>query len=506
MNKFTSNLSKIRNLASTSEKKQAKTNDSLSPEKKNLTDIISPRSVTPAKPRALDRRPTASDSSSEQITSPEVISPRIFVAAKPRVPNRESAASESDQSKTCNSEEESDEHLEKSTTTSSDSYEPLVPRDKPLVRRDDVDQPPSGQPLAHVIPARKEFALATPSAPRQERARFELTRNPTSVKRAKKIEHLKNKRGAFASAKRDARANAVFRKPEITSIRKILPMGMNIDINGNVSGQHTFTHHPMDGQQYAGKPVEEVIQSKQTNELKKIASIGGVSVADFATRDFYRLNYDIPTNGGQANPLAWPSDEQITQRAALKLKPGTIPTRSDVKAAKEELRSEQIAHALRNFVQNDDADLKDNDNVAFVLSSVMLQHIPTELQCMVYGLHLPYRALALNTANDNDGKVRPLTIKDSSGQEQPVTVKGLGDATFALSRDGDNFKLTFDQPTYAEARFGQEHLFPLHKEGVIGIRLKTELIVDGKKARNGELALTMPNGIQAEYSGRFKLN
>jgi hypothetical protein len=188
------------------------------------------------------------------------------------------------------------------------------------------------------------------------------------------------------------------------------------------------------------------------------------------------------------------------------LKPAAIPTASDIKSAKEELRSEQIAHALRNFVQNDDARAEDNDNAAFVLSSVMLQHIPTELQAMVYGLLLPFRALALNTARDNDHNVRPLTIKDPSGQEHPVTVKGLGDATFALSKDGDNFKLTFDQPTYAEARFGQEHLFPLHKDGVIGIHLKTELIVDGKKAREGELAVTMPNGIQAEYSGVFKLD
>src|SRR5687767_8928659 len=110
MNKFTSNLSKIRSLASTSEKKQAKKNDSPSPEKKNLTEIISPRPFTPARPRALDRQPTLSSSDSDQINSPAIISPRTFVTAKPLVLNRESTASDSDQARSSKSEQESNEN------------------------------------------------------------------------------------------------------------------------------------------------------------------------------------------------------------------------------------------------------------------------------------------------------------------------------------------------------------------------------------------------------------
>lgn len=188
---------------------------------------------------------------------------------------------------------------------------------------------------------------------------------------------------------------------------------------------------------------------------------------------------------------------------------------SKIKQAKETLRNEQIARALKDFVQDDDKTSTQNNAATLVLSSLMTQHIPDVMQQVCYLSYpqftgypkVPFRALSRGTAKDNNGKARPLTMKNSSGEVEPVTVKGVGgDAIFALSRDGENFKVTLNYPTYVEARPGRENEFPLHENGVVLIHLKTEILVNGDQARDGKLEIAMPNGIQAEYSGRLMLS
>jgi hypothetical protein len=291
-----------------------------------------------------------------------------------------------------------------------------------------------------------------------------------------------------------------------------------------ISGQHTFTHHPLDGYEYSGMPIDEAIQTLVGKALSPETTefVAGVKVCFDFTKDAYRVIYNIPTNDGPADPA--PSDEQIAQRAAQHvaaynakitaeaLAAGKKPPKEfmvgegQLIAARDEIRTENVAVALRDFVRDNGAEPVKNENAAFVLSSVMLQQIVTKLQSVVYDPTLPFTALALRTARNMDGQARPLTIKDSSGQTHPVVPTGIGGVLYNLSKDGDNFKIAFDYPTYAEAKYKKGHEFPLHQDGVIGIHFKAEIIVDGNEAREGRLKLTMPEGVQVEYSGRFKLD
>jgi hypothetical protein len=299
--------------------------------------------------------------------------------------------------------------------------------------------------------------------------------------------------------------------PTITdapSIRNHLPTGMILDIYGNVSGKHTFTHHHVerdyrgDELQFSGKPIEEVLNILAANQRAEPLLVGnspdliGLKLGKFAARDFTRMNYEIRTNDGQVTPLPRPSPEQVNLHATL-LADGGVPTASEVSQAKKELREDQMVRALRDFTNND-------DKVAFVLSSVLVQQIPTELQNTVIHATAPFRALTAGTALRNDRTPRPLTI-DIYGKKQPVDLTGLG-GVVVLSRDGDNFKVNFDYTTYVEAKYEQRHEFPLHQDGVIGIHFKAEIIVNGQAARSEQPEVTMPNGVQVEYFGRLKLD
>lgn len=351
---------------------------------------------------------------------------------------------------------------------------------------------------------RQSFFTRPSSVRGESTARVGSLRNSESVKQKKEEQQAiarKKKRDAFKSTK----ATAFVTKTNAPSIREKLPTGMILDIHGNISGKHQFTKYPANTVKYSDVPLEEVVREGQGKLLLDAISLGGVRVVEFARRDFHRMTYEIPTKDGNFNPLPWPSDIQIADRAAQDTG-SNEPTKAELKSAKETLRQEQIARALRNFSQDDDESGEANDNVALVLSSVMTQHIGDLLQQVVYP-NKPFVAVSLSTARDNDGKDRPLTIRNSLNQEQPVVVKGLGgDATFALARDGKNFKMTLDYTTYVEARRGRENEFPLHPDGVVRIRLRTEILVVGNQARNGVLAVTMPEGIQAEYAGRLILS
>jgi hypothetical protein len=484
MSNFISNLqNKVRSVTTSERKKGSDKKTESQPEKKQFGNYI------PRRRNAVDMGKKTDDKTT------------LIIEERP-LPNIEEVkftpSNSEEGSKSIDNETKSESASIRESSGSLEDLRRVIP---------ETTQPP----LTSIVSPRSNFARTRPSATAEQRLVIS-SRNPDAVARAKdaaierRLKRLENKRNAFKRAD----AKILTTKTDIPSIRKNLPTGMIMDIHGNVSGQHTFTHLPKDDLQHSEIPIGKATQEVLAHELGKTTLIGKQMVVEFFTRDVYRLNYDIPTNDGQANPLPWPGDEQIAQREALDTKPGDQTLKeARLKKAKEALRSEQITLALRDFVKNDDVEQEDSDKAAFVLSSVLLQQVPTKVQAMVYGSHYgpsPYRCLSLKTARDEMGQDRPLTIMDSFGQEHPVVVKGLGDARFTLSRYGDDFRLIFDQPTYAEAKHGREDQFPLHKEGVIKIYLRTEIIVDGKMARQGKLGMTMPNGVEAEYSGRFKLD
>jgi hypothetical protein len=80
----------------------------------------------------------------------------------------------------------------------------------------------------------------------------------------------------------------------------------------------------------------------------------------------------------------------------------------------------------------------------------------------------------------------------------------LGAAKWKLSKQGADFKISIDLQMYAESTSPKD--LPLHENGVIGVRFKFDLIVDGDEAAKGKLDLSIPDGIEATFSGRLSMN
>ncbi|WP_145435512.1 hypothetical protein [Lacipirellula limnantheis] len=68
---------------------------------------------------------------------------------------------------------------------------------------------------------------------------------------------------------------------------------------------------------------------------------------------------------------------------------------------------------------------------------------------------------------------------------------------------GNDFKISVAWQSHAEAKQGREGERPLHKDGLIGITFNLDLLVDGTEAAKGNLKLSIPGGIQADFSGRL---
>ena len=288
-------------------------------------------------------------------------------------------------------------------------------------------------------------------------------------------------------------------KDKISSIHAHLPPGMNLDGRGIVFGSHIHMTTPSNAK-LPHMPIEQALMDEMAGHLTTTEpgrvprEIAGLMVVNACHADYHRTKYQFPTSDGNHAELPWPSPEAVEIRHQERLKTGTHIDNT----VEQELRKEQIALGVRNFVHDENATKEQNDNAAFVVSSVLHQGISTALSVIAFGEKPALKMLSIQ-ATQLAG--RNMTIKDQNGNIQPQRVLGLGNITFTLSRDGDNFIVAADLPMYGEAREGREEHVPLHQDGVIGIHAKMEMVVNGNQARTKNLALTIPGGVNVTYSG-----
>lgn len=289
-------------------------------------------------------------------------------------------------------------------------------------------------------------------------------------------------------------------KDKISSIRAHLPPGMNLDGRGTVFGSHVHMKTPSHAK-LPDTPIEQALNQEMierhltTTDPGRIPrKIAGVMVVNACHADFHRTKYQFPTSDGGHAVLPWPSPEAVEIRSQERSKTGTHIDNT----VEQELRKEQIAKELAVFVRDENSTPEKDGNAALVVSSVLHQGISTALSVIAFG---EKPALKMLSAQATSSVGRNMTIKDSNGDTQPQEVVGLGNIVFTLSRRGDDFIVAADFPMYGEARDGHEEYVPLHQDGVVGIRAKMEMVINGAKARDGELALTIPGGVHVAYSG-----
>ncbi|RZL94724.1 MAG: hypothetical protein EOP82_04305 [Variovorax sp.] len=136
----------------------------------------------------------------------------------------------------------------------------------------------------------------------------------------------------------------------LEKIKTRLPGGVPMDDRGNLAGQQIIVNIPVyeEGQlahwaPHAGKPFASALNELRIETLRIAkATIGGLKVANMATRDFYRFDYEIPVSGGTFRSM-----ELLT----------TV----------EAERNLEVAKALQTFTGN--------ANATFVLSSILTQRI-----------------------------------------------------------------------------------------------------------------------------------
>lgn len=310
------------------------------------------------------------------------------------------------------------------------------------------------------------------------------------------------KRGAFSLAREvDAKLNG---------FRKYLPAGAILDKQGNLSGRYQFTKYPSPRSEdptFRVPPplIEDAISEKLSKFLdfeaerkfNRPVALNGIVVASLAKADFHRLTYEFKNVDGSVRDLPLPTKTEVDEYLAY-----NNYSEDYRETAKEILRARQIAQVLLDFVSDENTTGEEKSNTALVLSSLLTQATSELLAFVVYGQESALRMFKTHSAKD-----KPETnIIDSNGQLKPVIAKQFGATKFSVSREGADFLIAVDFPTYAEARPGYENEVPLHKDTVLGIHTATEILVDRDAARNKILSVKLPSGIQAAYSGRIALN
>lgn len=268
-----------------------------------------------------------------------------------------------------------------------------------------------------------------------------------------------------------------------------LPDGAIVGENANLSGSQTlrtvpdFTKYPeltTQARSYAGSPIAEMLEREKTKSLiSGNAQIGPITVHKQAIPDFWRFNYEIPTE------------------------PGTVFRSDDMPAGNDQQaqRNISVAYAVKAFAGGD-------ANATTVLSSVLNQTTLGPLfHCLADpgGESVPFRMITSSNAKTFDG---PLILQKSDGTSEKISAKGMGACKWKLSHVSDNgstdYKISIDWQTYAVAHEVQDWL-SLPENNVVGIHWKADFIVDGNEARGGVLKLSIPDGIQATFSGRLNV-
>jgi hypothetical protein len=292
---------------------------------------------------------------------------------------------------------------------------------------------------------------------------------------------------------------------KLDRIRKNLPAGAILDRHGNLSGRYKFTKYPATHPNAPASLIEDQISARlgkfldfeATREIDRPAALNGILVANIARGDFHRLNYEFQNSDGSRKDLPLPTKAEEDEYLAYR-----NYSEDYRETANEKLRSHQIARALFDFVSDENASPEENSNTALALSSLLTQATPELLAFVVYKQQSALR-MYKSKAKSKDEPAPEVTIMDSRGKLKPVIAKQFGATKFTISREGADFLIAVDFPTYAGARPGHESEVPLHTNSVLGIHISTEILIDGNAARNGVLSVKLPTGIQAEYSGRI---
>jgi hypothetical protein len=330
--------------------------------------------------------------------------------------------------------------------------------------------------------------------------------NIVSPRRKKSSSSDETQSDSPPASSRDATRRVAYRVGrKLDRILKYLPAGASLDNHGNLSGKCQLAAFALNHLRFPASNIQDVIHQELSPfldfegvEKLRPQALDGVILVKLADDDFYRLNYQFQDADGSIKAqLPLPDVNQVNEYLEYHNYSENIR-----ETAEKKLRARQIGRALLDFVSDENATSEANSSTALVLSSLLTQRVGELLAAAVYGDSSP---LKMASEGSTKWSNREVTIKDSHGQTVPVQAKQYGALVYTLSREGDDFKLAIDFPTYAEARDGYKREIPLHENGVIGVHISTEIRVDGDAARNGVLSITLPNGVEVEYSGRFTI-
>lgn len=271
-----------------------------------------------------------------------------------------------------------------------------------------------------------------------------------------------------------------------------LPDGVTVDENGHLSGSQVIHQVPdysryskellVQARQYAGKSIEEMLQDVKEGSLQRgVDVVGDITIAKQASADFWRFNYEIPTA------------------------PDTVFKSSDLPAGndRQKERNLSVANAVHRFTD-------DNSNATFVLSSILNQTTISSLfHCVTdpWGGAVPFRIISTGNATTFGG---PLKIQTADGGEEKISAQSMGASQWKLSHEvaadgGVDYKISIDWQTYGVANEEQQTWLSLPDNNVIGVHFSMDIIVDGEAARNGNLKLSIPDGVRATFSGRVNV-
>lgn len=283
--------------------------------------------------------------------------------------------------------------------------------------------------------------------------------------------------------KKELSIQNVKRAVHAVALGATLPTGVTCNSTGDLSGKCIIEAGPTKAKNlqelelYKGKTIAAYIQDANSSlKLKKVhlgCEIEPIQeMAEEATSgSFSRTEYAIPQKDGSIF-----NSYELTETGEERTKP--------------------ITAALRNFAGTSKA--------TKVLSLVLHQAIPTTFVRYLHtadgqAMNFLRPISSLNTVK------RAIFTTGSDGVIRKVEdTRGLGGAKFNLSHRDGNFVLSFDWSCYFETAPGYEDVFPLEKDHAIRIDYQAEILINEKKAHEGELAIEIPDPVKATFSGRLK--
>lgn len=302
------------------------------------------------------------------------------------------------------------------------------------------------------------------------------------------------KRAKFATTKKQERiekkpmfAVANSKKEKLAFAREILPAGVIVDNDGNISGTLQITHTPAQYRQGAtvldgnlGVSYADRFSQLGSLYMQKSTRIDDLEITFQAgLGDLARLN-DLEILDSGSSFLS----KEIDESRMIDLQKG---------------RTKVIAHAIHDFAGSDEA--------LFVLSSIIQPSIVQKLQ----GSLSNGKGVASNSHLGPFQKAESFTVLKDNGSREKLswTNFGVSSAKLKLSRDNGDFLLTVDWPTYYTRPLDRSRNvvegMPLGPSDGIGVHFYAEIRINEAAAHERKLVLAT-DGIQATFKGRFDLN